>query len=329
MESGVWPEVMDYFRAVHGLSEPPDVWDFLDTDCRWLFPAYHGPQGTPPAENLPEGWWGTYSDAVYQRPLAHAATIADVEAHTWPDPTWWDPPDAEEARRRWPDHALVMATGWVPLFCGACNAFGMEAALERMAGQPEIVDAFIARQHDFCMELLRRLLPTAQAHCDVCWLGDDYASQDALIMGPERWRRMIKPRLAEQVALVRRHGLPVLFHSCGAIRAIIPDLIDIGVNGLLVFQTSARGMDPESIARDFGGRMAFYGGIDAQRLLVFGTPDMVRAEVARNVRAFAECGGYIVANSHWGLANIRGENIVAMCEAARGDATSRPRAPCR
>ena len=109
----------------------------------------------------------------------------------------------------------------------------------------------------------------------------------------------------------------VLYHSCGAVRPVLGDLIDIGVHGLLVFQTTARGMDAPSIARDFGGRMTFYGGIDAQHLLSSGTNDEVRAAVRDNVRAFSDCGGYVVANSHHGVASIRGDNILAMCEAAR------------
>jgi uroporphyrinogen decarboxylase len=111
----------------------------------------------------------------------------------------------------------------------------------------------------------------------------------------------------------------VLFHSCGAVREILPDLIDIGVGALLVFQTTAVGMDVPSMVRDFGGRLAFYGGIDIQQLLSFGTPEEVKATVRRNVEAFSECGGYIVANSHHGVTTIKGENIEAMCAAARGE----------
>ena len=86
---------------------------------------------------------------------------------------------------------------------------------------------------------------------------------------------------------------------------------------MLVFQTSAVGMDAPSIARDFGGKMAFYGGIDIQRLLTFGTPEETAAEVRANVRAFERCGGYIVANSHHTVPSFQGENIEAMCRAAR------------
>ena len=98
---------------------------------------------------------------------------------------------------------------------------------------------------------------------------------------------------------------------------LFDDLIDIGVSALLVFQTTAAGMDAPSIARDFGGRLAFYGGMDIQPLLSFGSPAEVAATVASNARAFAKHGGYIVANSHHGVGTIRGENIEAMCQAAR------------
>jgi uroporphyrinogen decarboxylase len=317
MEGTVWPELMDYFRQAHGLTEPGEVLDFLDTDFRWIGVVYCGPQERPPAEGLPEGWRTTYTDALFERPLLHAQTVAEVEAHQWPDPNWWKPDDYAAFRRRWPDHAIVLFSGWKPLFCAACNEFGMEGALVRMAAQPDVFDAFVRRQHAFCMAYYERALRAAKGYCDLCWLGDDYAGNDSMLMSPALWRRHVKPYLAEQVRLVHDCGLRVLFHSCGAVRAILPDLAEIGVDAHLVFQTTARGMDPQSIARDFGGRMAFYGGIDCQHLLTFGTPGQVRAQVRANVEAFADCGGYVVSNAHCHIANIRGDNIVAMCDEAR------------
>ncbi len=94
-------------------------------------------------------------------------------------------------------------------------------------------------------------------------------------------------------------------------------LAEIGVNALLVFQTSAKGMDAPSIAREFGGKLAFYGGMDVQHLLSFGAPQEVEQTVRANIQAFAGSGGYIVANSHHSLASIRGENITAMCNAVK------------
>lgn len=312
MEGSVWPALMDYFRQAHALQEPIHVLDFLDTDFRWTGMSYRGPGGLPPS-NGPR----PHTKDVSTGPLAAAETVADVESHDWPDPAWWQAADYPAARRRWPDHALVFAAGWYPLFWGACEAFGMEEALVKMHLQPAVFEAFVRCRTAFYMDLLSRGLPAAAGSCDICWLGDDFAGQQAMLVSPALWRRLVKPHLAEQVRLARRYGLYVLYHSCGAVRAVLPDLIDIGVNALLVFQTAAAGMEAESVARDFGGRLAFYGGIDVQRLLSFGTPQQVRAAVRANVRAFARCGGYIVANSHHGVSTIQGPNVEAMCDEAR------------
>jgi len=317
MEGCVWPELMEHFHERHGLQDSIQILSHLDTDFRWAGMSYGGPEEEPPDEGLPEDWAKTYSDALYARPLAEAASVADIEAHHWPEPAWWQPADYAAERTRWPDHALVYVPGWMPLFCAACKAFGMEEALVKMALEPAVFEAFVRRQHEFYMDILSRGLAAAQGICDICWLGDDYASKDALLMGPELWRRHIKPLLAKHVQLAREHGMYVLFHSCGAVRAILPDLIDMGVNALLVFQTRAAGMDAKSIAAEFGGKMVFYGGIDCQQLLTFGTPADVKAAVRANFDAFEHCGGYIVANSHHGIANIQGENMEAMVEAAR------------
>jgi len=278
---------------------------------------YTGPLQDATPSGRPEGWQWSYADAIYERALAGATTVADVENRYQVDPALWQPEDYVAFHDRWPDHARVYTPPWMPLFCGACDVFGMETALTTMCTRPEVFEAFVALQHGAYMDILSRGLAAARDHCDICWLGDDYASKDALLMGRDLWRKLIMPRLAQHVRLAREHGMAVLFHSCGAVREILPDLIDMGVSALNVFQTKATGMQAASIARDFGGRLAFYGGIDCQHLLTFGTPEDVGREVRANVQAFQACGGYVVANSHHCIANIQGANIVAMCEAVK------------
>jgi uroporphyrinogen decarboxylase len=168
------------------------------------------------------------------------------------------------------------------------------------------------------MDILKKAIHAAEGICEICWLGDDYASQEAMLFSPDLWRKYLKLFLKKQVAYIREHGMFVLFHSCGAVRPILQDLIDIGMNGLLVFQTTASGMDSGSISKDFGGKMVFYGGIDCQHLLTFGPPELVRAEVITNIQKFSVTGGYIVANTHHGIKEIRGENIVEMFRAVHG-----------
>lgn len=107
-----------------------------------------------------------------------------------------------------------------------------------------------------------------------------------------------------------------IYHSCGNVRPVLPDLIEIGVNGLEVFQVTAKGMDADSIARDFGGKMVFYGGIDVQYLLRQGSTEEVRSTVRSIAKAFEGKGGYIVTNCHHSISDIKGENIIAMCDEA-------------
>ena len=321
MEGAVWGELEGYFRWNHGLEDAGQVLDFLDTDFRWKWMEYNAPPSDAAedrrAEPPPAQQHVTYTNAYARGPLTDATTVAEVEAYDQGDPAVWTPGDFAALRRERPDHALVFMPGWIPLFWGACEAFGMEQALVNMAAEPKLFEAFVRGRHGFYMDILRRGLAAARGYADICWLGDDYAGQENMIADPDLWRRLVKPYLAEQVGLIREHDMYVLLHSCGAIRSILPDLIDIGISGVLVFQTRARGMDAKSIAREFGGRLVFYGGIDVQQLLSFGSPEQVEAEVRANLRAFAHCGGYVVANSHHCIATIKGENVVAMCRAAR------------
>ena len=332
MEGFIWSPADQYFYDMYNFSNAQEIIDHLDTDFRWIGLQAVDPNPPPQPSATQEESAPViqteqpavpppviYSQAISQGPLANASTVKEVESFPALDPAWWQPADYAAARKQWPDHALVLGHLWLPpVFWGTCEAFGMENALLHMHADPKMFHAYAARHHAAYMDILSRCLPAARGHCDICWLGDDYASQKAMIMSPDLWRKHLKPYLAEQTAMARANDMFVIFHSCGSVRAIIPDLIDIGVNGLLVFQTTAQGMDPESIARDFGGKFVFYGGMDVQQLLSFSSPLDVQKEVQRNIKAFSKCGGYIVANSHHCVDTIKGENIEAMCRAAQG-----------
>jgi uroporphyrinogen decarboxylase len=321
MEGAVWPELQDYFRARHGLEDGAAVVEFLDPDFRWpTMPA----QARDPSEVWDTFW--RWIDQDYRKgrargPLAGAQTVAEVEAYGLPDPARWSlgglAGQLAAARARWPDKALVYFCPILPLFWTSCEIFGAQEALLKIMSQPSVYEALIARLQELDLAILEKAMPIVGQDADAVYWWDDFASQESMLISPDLWRRTFKAHLGEQVQVCRQNGLHVLFHSCGAVRPVLPDLIDVGVSALAVLQTTARGMDPESIARDYGGQLAFYGGMDVQQLLSFGSPAQVAAQVGRNARAFSDCGGYIVANAHFGLDTIRGENIEAMCQAAR------------
>lgn len=311
------PEVRNYFKIVHGLNEEDEILDFLDTDIRWLMPEYIGPACSTvaiDAENRQQKL--SYSDALY-RPLADAKTCDDVANYPWPNPDWFQLPDYRAARIKWPDHAIVSGLPWFgfTMFCEACSAFGMQAAMEMMVIQPDVFKAFVERQHQFVMAFLKRAVKEAKGLVDIFWLGDDFAGNDNMLISPQDWRFLIKPYLADQVRFLRSQGFYVQFHSCGAVRSVLNDFIDIGINILEVMQVTAKGMDVETLAREFGGRLAFSGGIDCQNLMIYGSPDQIRSEVKRNLDAFSNCGGYIVANAHC-IDHMKGENLWEMCRSA-------------
>ena len=115
---------------------------------------------------------------------------------------------------------------------------------------------------------------------------------------------------------VKRAGAKVFFHSCGNVRALIPDFIEIGVDILNPVHVAATGMEPEGLKRDFGGDIVFWGGgVETQGVLPRGTPAEVREDVRRNVEALAPGGGFVFNTIHNIQAGVPAENVVAMWEA--------------
>jgi uroporphyrinogen decarboxylase len=192
---------------------------------------------------------------------------------------------------------------------------GMEEALLDMAMAPDFADTMLARCADFAVELGEQACQ--RFPLDWLWTGDDVASQQGMIMSPDTWRRLIKPHLARTFAVGKAHGLPVAYHCCGALRPIIPDLIEIGMDVLNPVQSSCPGMDPLELKREFGRDLAFMGGLDTQNMLPFATADEVRCETERLLDGMtADGGGYILAASHTIPPETPDENIFAMYAAA-------------
>ena len=127
-------------------------------------------------------------------------------------------------------------------------------------------------------------------------------------------REFVLPGTKMLVQQAKRHGLKVIHHSCGAIREIIPDLIDTGVDVIHPIQALAAGMDPRGLKKDFGEQVSFCGGVDAQNLLISGTPEQIKEKVRELKRIFPT--GLIISPSHEAiLPDVNPENISALFEA--------------
>lgn len=164
-----------------------------------------------------------------------------------------------------------------------------------------------------------RVLEEVGDYLDVMMLGDDFGGQNRLLMSPKTWRELIKPRLKELFDFLHSKSKGKVFlHSCGSIREVIPDLIEIGVDILNPVQLSAAGMDSAGLKREFGKDLTFWGGgIDTQLVLPRGTPEEVRSEVRRRLEDLMPGGGFVFNPVHNIQGDVPAQNLMAMWETLR------------
>jgi uroporphyrinogen decarboxylase len=192
---------------------------------------------------------------------------------------------------------------------------GMEDSMLDIASDPALADEMFRRCADFAIDLGGQAC--GRFPLDWFWTGDDIAGQTCMMLSPATWRRLVKPHLARVFGAGKQHGLPVAYHCCGALRPIIADLIEIGMDVLNPVQSTCPGMDPVELKREFGARLTFMGGVDTQYLLPNGAAEEVRRATAKLLEAMtAGGGGYILAASHTISPETPEANIFAMYEAA-------------
>jgi len=192
---------------------------------------------------------------------------------------------------------------------------GLENAILDIAMDPDLTRAMFGKCAEFAVLLSGRAC--AELPIDWLWCGDDVAGQESMVMSPATWRELIKPLMAEIFAVGGSHGLWVAHHCCGALRPIIPDLVEIGLDVLNPVQAGCPGMDPLELKREFGEVLSFMGGVDTQNLLPFGSAAEVRRETEKLIKGMtAGGGGYILAASHTIPPETPDENIFALYEVA-------------
>lgn len=247
----------------------------------------------------------------------HDAEDMEDLVFDWPDPAAYI--DAAECRRRVemaPEGKMVLGILWSAHFQDTCAAFGMETALMNMIAAPELYEAVNEKVLEFYLKANRIFYEATKGKLHAVLIGNDMGSQRGLMISPELVRRFVIPgcrRLTEQA---HSYGLKVIYHSCGAISDIIPDLIDAGVDIIHPIQALAAGMEPEGLKEKFGDRVSFCGGVDTQELLVHGTPEDVRKKVEELKRLFPT--GLILSPSHEAiLPDVPPENIGALFDAVR------------
>jgi uroporphyrinogen decarboxylase len=192
---------------------------------------------------------------------------------------------------------------------------GMENTMLDLISEPELARYLLKGCVDFSITLAEQVIQ--RFTLDWLWTGDDVASQQSLMISPKTWRALIKPELARIFAVAKEHKLWLAYHCCGAMRPIIPDLIEIGMDVLNPLQGNCPGMEPLTLKREFGSAITFMGGLDTQDLLPNGSAAQVGRETRRLIEGMtAGGGGFILAASHTIPPETPDENIFALYAAA-------------
>jgi len=262
---------------------------------------------------------GLYMD-ISRHPLARAG-ISDLEKYPFPDGS-----DCSRFTGL-KDRALLMrGEESFALSSGICGVTyeicwylrGLERWFMDMVENSEFCEALIDRVCHYWVDWLTGFLAEVGDLLDIIMIGDDLSGQDGPLFSPAFYRRVVKPRQRRVVDTIKSHSAAkIWYHTCGSCLEFIPDLLDNGIDILNPVQISARNMNPEALKKRFGKNLVFWGGgIDAQHLLPFESPERVRREVRTNVRALMPGGGYVFCNCHNIQAGVPPENIVALYDSA-------------
>jgi len=217
------------------------------------------------------------------------------------------------------DLAIIAAMGPpYELFFGLGTG-DFQAWMITLATEPDYVEALYGRLVDAWLENLRRFTAAVGDRVQILQFNDDLGTQDAPFLSVRMFRQRIMPHYKRGLDWIHQNTrMKVFMHNDGAIFDFIPTLIEMGVDILNPVQTTAAGMDPARLNREFGDRMVFWGAAcNCQHTLPFGTPQQVAREVEETIRIFAPGGGYVFASVHNIQAGVPPENVIAMFEAAR------------
>lgn len=319
MDYWATPEVSEKIKKHFGFETIEKIFEKLNIDHPLdVSPKYIGPK-------IPEGFdiygcksrkvdygTGTYSECI-THPLAEFNSVEEIEKnYTWPSIDRYDFTVIKkqiEGKEEYP----IRGGGSEP-FLLYKNLRGMEQAFIDLIENPEIVEYCLDKLFDFCYQNTLRIYETIPGKIMITYVAEDLGGQETLMYSPSQIKKFLIPRMKKMMDLARQAGAFVFFHSDGAVREILPDMIEAGIDVLNPVQWKCKGMGREGLKRDFGNKIAFHGGVDNQQTLPFGTVEDVKKEVIENIKILGKEGGYILAPCH----NIQPvtpvENIITMYE---------------
>ena len=309
----------------HGGGNPYDLeialdQDVLITSVGWAN-SYYG-AGEEYVDEWGVGWRSVayktpYGVGHYTEPRVHPLADADaVSRYQAPDPS--RPELYSDAEKLIAEHGAeywIVGSTVTTIFETAWALRGLEQLLTDFIEDPDLADAVLDIPYRYHLAAAERLV---RAGVDMIWLGDDVGYQQGMLMSPRHWRRFLKPRMAHIIERLKaiNPDVKVAYHTDGCVYAIIPELAEIGLDVLNPIQPAA--MDPVRLKREYGDCLSFWGSMDEQYTLPFGTPEEVRQEVLDRVATLGADGGLILAPTHHVQLDTPLENFWAMVEAVTG-----------
>ena len=336
------PDICDVIQQI--CTPHDDLMDALAVDTRGLFPLCHSNLPIPVGsakwvelhEDAGDAWryrdeWGCLQEfpkqdglyySIVETPLPDMdVTVEQIKSLPLPDGGEpWRVAGLREQALRYRDqgYPVVLKSVCAGMVEMAERIRGMENFLVDLMISEAAAEALLQRFLDIKLAFWETALNELGDVVDVLMEADDYGTQESQLVSPETFRSLVKPKLTELIAQMKKRAphAKILFHSCGSVRPIVPDFIEVGIDILNPVHITAAGMEPAALKRDFGRDICFWGGgVDTQNILPRGTPEEVRDDVRRNVEALAPGGGWVFNTIHNIQADVPPENIMAMRDA--------------
>jgi uroporphyrinogen decarboxylase len=288
--------------------------DMLLTSVGWANSYYQS------GETYTDEWGITWKSSPYTTPfgIGHYTEmighpLADdlaIAGYTGPDPN--RPELYDEAARviaDFKDEYWIVGVTVTTIFETAWALRGYEQMLMDFVANPDLAEHILNIPYQYHLTAAKKLV---EMGVDMIWTGDDVGMQTGMLISPKTWRKFLKPKMANFIASLKAVNpqVKVAYHSDGNVSAIIPDLVEIGLDVLNPIQPVC--MDPAELEQKYGDRLCFWGSMDEQHTLPFGSPQDVRTEVLARLKTLGKNGGLIIGPTHHVQLDTPMENFWAM-----------------
>ncbi len=294
--------------------------DMLLTSVGWANSYYATESLSEDGQTYTDEWGVTWQNRPYEtkfgtgcytemigHPLAEDAAI---DTYQPPDP---HRPDlySEAARvvETYQDDYWIVGVTVTTIFETAWALRGYDQTLMDFVLNPDLLERLLDIPFHYHLTAAQKLV---ELGVDMIWLGDDVGMQNRMLISPDTWRQFLKPRMATFISTLKNINpqVKIAYHSDGNILPIIPDLIDIGLDVLNPIQPAS--MDPAMVKEKFGHNLCFWGSVDEQHTLPFGSPEDVKAEILTRLKTMGQNGGLILGPTHHVQLDTSLENFWAM-----------------